>query len=100
MRRLLVTKAYGIDIVLVAWNAQYGLAAFDVVNIYRVIASTRYNLSPVTGEAYRPDLSTSASVQRWMHGNLLRSMCESLGAGMCQYWQSREDLVLRRFLDR
>jgi hypothetical protein len=33
MGRLLITKADGIDVVLVAWDAQDGLAAFNVVHI-------------------------------------------------------------------
>lgn len=55
MRRLGVTEADGIYVVLVSRDAQDGLSPLDVVDVDTAVACAGYDLAAVTREADGPD---------------------------------------------
>lgn len=64
MRRLGVAETHSINMLIMAWNSENRLPFLYVVDIYRVVSCTCYDLSTITGEPKRPDLLGALDQER------------------------------------
>jgi hypothetical protein len=47
VRRIRIAKAHGVDVVIMSLNPKDAFAAFNVIDIDRVVSGSGHNLSPV-----------------------------------------------------
>jgi hypothetical protein len=99
MWRLRITKAYSVDIVLMARDTENRLSSFDIIDIDRVVASSCYNLPSVTRESYRPDLSMldlkASSVLYGTYTKVCMKATRAAGSNVCEVEKVWLGLVVR-----